>query len=107
MDRILIHYGIHFLAPVIVGFIFYKEHRFVAILILLGGILIDADHLLATPVFDAERCSIGFHPLHSYWATALYASLLIFRKTRIFGLALMIHIVADFTDCWLLVGEGH
>lgn len=107
MDRILLHSGFHFLAPVIIGFIFYKEYRLAAILILFGGILIDVDHLLATPVYDPARCSIGFHPLHSYWAIALYASLLIFRKTRIFGLALMIHILADMADCWLLWGEGH
>lgn len=102
MDRILIHYGLHFLAPVIIGYIFYKEHRTAAILILLGGILIDADHLLATPVFDPGRCSIGFHPLHSYGAIALYLLLFTIRKTRIFGLALMIHILADLADCWLL-----
>lgn len=106
MDRILIHYGLHFLAPVVIGFVFYKEHRLMAILILLGGILIDADHLMATPVFDPDRCSLGFHPLHSYWAIVLYVGFLIFQKTRIFGIALMIHIIADLADCWLLAVEG-
>lgn len=94
------HYGIHFLVPIAVGLLFYKRNWGVAVLILLSGILIDIDHLLATPVFDPDRCSIGFHPLHSYWAIAVYCLLLIPQKTRIYGLALVIHIVADFTDCY-------
>ena len=71
-------------------------------LILLSGMLIDLDHLLAEPLFDPMRCSLGFHPLHSYLAISGYAVLLLFRKTRILGLALLIHILADATDCLLL-----
>lgn len=103
MDRILIHYGLHFLAPVLIGLVFFREDRLKVILILIGGIVIDADHLLADPVFDAARCSIGFHPLHSYWAIAVYFGLLVFPETRIFGLALLLHILADISDCWLLL----
>ncbi|SIS49791.1 hypothetical protein SAMN05421766_102416 [Zobellia uliginosa] len=102
MLRFFLHYGIHFLLPVLVGWYFYKEYRTKAILILLAGIIIDLDHLLASPIFDPDRCSIGFHPLHSYWAIALYFGLLYFKKTRIFGWALLIHILADATDCFLL-----
>lgn len=72
------------------------------ILILLAGILIDVDHLMAIPIFDSERCSINFHPLHSYWAIALYFGLFFVKKTRIIGLALLIHILADWADCWLI-----
>jgi hypothetical protein len=100
MDKILLHYGIHLLLPVVIGFIFYPERRLQASLILLGGLLIDLDHLLANPIFDPARCSIGFHPLHSYWAIGGYAILLLFKRTRIYGLALMIHILADITDCY-------
>lgn len=100
MDKALVHYGIHFLLPVAIGYFFYRERRTEAILILLGGLLIDLDHLLASPIFDPERCSIGFHPLHSYWAIGIYTALLLFRKSRIFGIALMIHILADLTDCY-------
>ncbi|CAM4223964.1 DUF6122 domain-containing protein [Zobellia roscoffensis] len=102
MFRFLVHYGIHFIVPIVVGWYFYKEYRAKAIVILLAGILIDVDHLLATPIFAPDRCSVGFHPLHSYWAIAIYVGLLFFKKTRIYGLALMIHIVADITDCWLM-----
>jgi hypothetical protein len=74
------------------------------IIILLSGILIDLDHLLATPVFDPTRCSIGFHPLHSYIAIVGYVVLTAIRKTRIIGLALLIHILADGVDCIFING---
>lgn len=102
MTRELLHYGIHFLLPVVLGVLFYPGRRLQAVLILLSGLLIDLDHLLADPVFDPNRCSIGFHPLHTYWAIAVYAALMFPGRTRIFGLALMIHILADAADCWLL-----
>lgn len=89
------HYGIHFLLPIAIGLIFFKRNRMAVILVLLAGIIIDIDHLLADPVFDPDRCSIGFHPLHSYGAMAVYVLLFIFKKTRLFGLALLIHILAD------------
>lgn len=105
MLREILHYGIHFALPVIVGVLFYPGKRLKAVLILLSGILIDLDHLLADPIFDPNRCSIGFHPLHSYWAIALYMLLLVPKPTRIFGIALMLHILADSVDC-LLLAQG-
>ena len=102
MLRFLLHYGIHFLVPIAIGFLFFKEYRFRISLLLLAGIFIDIDHLLAQPIFDANRCSINFHPLHTYWAIAIYLLFLLFKKTRILGLALTIHIIADMVDCWLI-----
>ncbi|MFT6929444.1 MAG: hypothetical protein ACI8VZ_000600 [Candidatus Paceibacteria bacterium] len=96
------HYGIHFLVPIGIGLYFYRKNWFWAVLILLAGILIDLDHLLASPIFDSARCSIGYHPLHTYWAFMFYLGLLFFQKTRIVGLALCIHIVADTADCILM-----
>lgn len=106
MSRIFLHYGIHFLVPVAVGLIFYREYRLKAIIILLAGILIDADHLPASPVFDPQRCSIGFHALHTYWAIGAYCLLFFLPRTRIYGLAFLIHILADASDCWLLILEA-
>ena len=103
MPREILHYGIHILLPVAVGLLFYPDRRLKAVLILLCAIAIDLDHLLANPVFDPNRCSIGFHPLHTYWAIALYVILMIPKPTRIFGLALLIHILADSVDCFLLL----
>jgi len=102
MLRFLIHYGIHFLVPIAIGFLFFKEQRLKAIFILLAAIVIDVDHLIADPIFDSNRCSVGFHPLHSYWAISLYFTALFFKKTRIFGIGLLIHIIADLTDCYLI-----
>ena len=36
--------------------------------------VVDLDHLLAEPVYDAARCSIGFHPLHTWPAMIAYAA---------------------------------
>ena len=102
MFRFFVHYGIHFLVPIAIGLLLFKEHRLKVILILLAGIVIDVDHLWANPIFDPERCSIGFHLFHSYWAIVVYFGLLFFKKTWIFGLALLIHIFADAMDCFLM-----
>ena len=102
MLRFVLHYGIHFIVPVIIGLCFFKDNKYKVILILLSGILIDIDHFLASPIFDPNRCSIGFHPLHSIWAILIYAILPFFQKTRLVGLALLIHILADTVDCiWI------
>lgn len=102
MLRHFIHYGIHFFVPVLIALLFFKENRLKVAVILLLGIVIDVDHLWAEPLFDPNRCSIGFHPLHSYWAILVYAVLPFFKRTRIIGLALLIHIFADLTDCLLI-----
>lgn len=66
------------------------------------GMLIDLDHLLANPIFDSNRCSINFHPLHSYYAIAIYIVLLFPKQTRLIGFGLTIHILADTVDCALM-----
>ncbi|MHA7830451.1 MAG: DUF6122 family protein [Flagellimonas sp.] len=102
MLRHLIHYGIHFLVPILIAIYFFKDNRLKIALILLTGIIIDIDHLWANPLFDPNRCSIGFHMLHSYWAIMAYSILPFFKTTRIIGLALIIHIFADTVDCLLM-----
>ena len=98
----ILHYGLHFGLPFIVALLFFKTKWKTAYLIMLCGILIDLDHLLAQPMFDPNRCSINFHPLHSYYAIAIYLGLTIFKKTRILGIGLIIHIIADVVDClWM------
>lgn len=102
MLRFSIHYGLHFLLPFALAFLFFKKDFFKVVTILILGIIIDIDHLLANPIFDSHRCSINFHPLHSYIAIILYLFLFGFKKTRIIGLALLLHILADTVDCMLL-----
>ncbi|WP_179376186.1 DUF6122 family protein [Winogradskyella wichelsiae] len=102
MLQSIIHYGIHFGLPLVVAIVFYKSCWLKAYGIMILGILIDLDHLLANPIFDPNRCSINFHPLHSYYAIAFYLLLLVPKKTRLMGLGLSIHIIADTADCWLM-----
>jgi len=63
--------------------------------------LIDLDHLVATPIYDASRCSINFHPLHGLLPIAVYGLLCFPRQTRLIGLGLMIHMLLDSIDCQL------
>ncbi len=66
---------------------------------MLATMLVDVDHLLATPLFDPTRCSINFHPLHTYWAMGVYVVLLFFKKTRIIAVGLLFHMLTDYIDC--------
>ncbi|MCF7561051.1 DUF6122 family protein [Sabulilitoribacter multivorans] len=96
------HYGCHVFIPLIVALIWYKSNWKMAFLIMFAGMLIDLDHLLATPIFDPNRCSIGFHPLHSSFAILFYLFLLVPKKSRLVALGLVIHIFSDLVDCALM-----
>jgi hypothetical protein len=63
--------------------------------------LADIDHLLASPIYDAARCSINFHVLHSWFMFPLYAAGLFFKKTRYLCIGLFLHMGIDFADCLL------
>lgn len=95
----LVHYSLHFLAPGLIAFIFYRNQWKKAWVIMLATMLIDIDHLLANPLFDPNRCSINFHPLHTYWALGVYILLLFYKKTRIIAIGLIFHLFTDFIDC--------
>lgn len=99
MLQTTIHYGCHILIPLLVALIWYRSYWQLAFFIMFSGMCIDLDHLLANPVFDPNRCSINFHPLHSYYAIVVYLILLLPKKTRLIGLGLVIHIIADVVDC--------
>ncbi len=105
MDRFFLHYGIHFILPIAIVFLFFKEYKLRALIILWAAIVIDIDHVFATPIFDSNRCSINFHPLHGYWAIGVYFILLIPKKTRIFGIALLNHMLADSADCLFIFNQ--
>ena len=64
--------------------------------------LIDLDHLLADPIFDPTRCSIGFHPLHTYWAMGAYLLMLFWKPLRIVAVGLLFHLFTDWIDCMLM-----
>ncbi|MDY8137650.1 DUF6122 family protein [Aquimarina sp. 2201CG5-10] len=102
MIQTIVHYGFHLLIPLGIALIFFPKQWKKVYLIFLGAMLIDLDHLLASPIFDSNRCSIGFHPLHSYYAIFVYTGALFLKKTRVFGFALLWHIITDQLDCWMM-----
>ena len=67
---------------------------------MLATMLVDLDHLFATPIFDPGRCGIGFHPLHSEFAIAAYFVGLFIPKVRIVALGLLFHMLTDWQDCF-------
>lgn len=95
----LLHMVLHVAVPVAVAAFFYKPKFKRAALLMLAGILIDVDHVVAVPILDPERCSVGYHLLHSYWLIPAYIALAIYPRTRLVGLGLVIHIVLDATAC--------
>lgn len=95
----ILHLVLHAAVPAAVAWVVDRERWLRAWTILLLGWLIDIDHLLAQPIYDPDRCSIGFHPLHTLPAILLYVVLLLPRRTRLLALGLCIHIVLDALDC--------
>lgn len=95
----VIHYFLHLIFPLGIAYFFFRAKWKQVYLIFLLTMLIDADHLLANPVFSACRCSIGFHPLHSYPAIIIYAVMLFHPKLRVIALGLLMHMATDYIDC--------
>lgn len=92
----------HFLVPGLIAYLFFRNDWKKVWFIFTLTMLVDVDHLLATPLFDSNRCSINFHPLHSYYAILIYIALLIPSKTRIIAIGLLFHMVTDSVDClWI------
>lgn len=120
----LVHYSLHFLAPGMISWLFFRDQWKKAWLIMLTTMLVDLDHIFACSdlfpieggivfdqiphllsckeIFVPTRCSIGFHPLHTYYAVTVYILLLIPRRTRIAALGLVLHMATDYQDClWM------
>src|SRR6056297_3516719 len=112
----MVHIILHFIIPLLIAFIFYRSRWRNAALIMITTMIVDADHLLADPIYDPNRCSIGFHPLHTTPAIILYAFMFVLplflrrredkqkfnsaaRIVHLAGLGLLIHMVLDWTDC--------
>ncbi len=71
----------------------------------MAGMLVDVDHLLADPVYDPLRCSMGFHPLHTWPFVIVYIVLTLVPRTRLLGIGLIIHMLLDTIDC-LQMSQG-
>ncbi|MGK2862193.1 MAG: DUF6122 family protein [Chitinophagaceae bacterium] len=95
----IVHYFFHLVLPLGVAVLFFRKKWKIASLVFLLTMLVDADHLLSNPVFSACRCSIGFHPLHSYPAILGYCIMFLFPKLRMVSVGLLIHMGTDYLDC--------
>ncbi len=100
----MLHLALHFLVPAVVIALFYRQNWKMAYFLMMATMLVDIDHLLANPIYDPGRCSIGFHPLHELWFIALYVALCFIPKSRLIGIGLVIHMALDAIDCQVTNG---
>lgn len=95
----IFHLFLHVVVPLVIAWLFFRGQWQRAFVIMLATMVVDLDHLLATPIYDPLRCSIGFHPLHGWLANAVYCLLAVLPTTRLIGLGLVIHMLLDAIDC--------
>ncbi len=100
----MLHLALHFVAPAVITGLFFRRIWRAAYLVMIATMLVDLDHLFANPIYDSNRCSIGFHPLHELWFIVLYVALCFIPKTRLVGIGLSIHMVLDAIDCQVTSG---
>jgi hypothetical protein len=104
MLRPAVHLLSHFIVPGAAARWVCSDRWKSAWVIMAATIIVDLDHLLADPVYDPNRCGIGFHPLHTFPAIGFYLLMLLIPKIRLVGLGLLIHMVLDGADCmWMLL----
>ncbi len=100
----MFHILLHFLIPLIISIVFFKKNWKKAYFLMMLTMVVDIDHLLATPIYDPLRCSIGFHPLHKLFPIIVYALACFIPKLRFIGIGLIIHMILDSIDCQLSNG---
>lgn len=103
--RPLLHLVLHIAVPAAVARLCWPERWMRALGVMLCAMLIDLDHLLASPVYDPDRCSLQTHLLHGPGPLALYLLMLAFPRLRMLAAGLLIHLALDGTDC-LAMGIG-
>lgn len=107
MLQAFVHYSFHFLVIGLIAYLYDPKYWKKYWLILLATMLVDLDHLVADPIFEPGRCSIGFHPLHSYVMVLIYllgSLLLKHRILKLICIGLLFHMFTDFIDCiWTYV----
>ncbi|MGM0636129.1 MAG: DUF6122 family protein [Bacteroidota bacterium] len=102
MVQHFVHYGLHFGAIAIIAYFFDKNNFKINYLILLATMLVDIDHLWANPIFDPNRCSIGFHTFHQPLFITFYVmGMFVFasKKIKLICIGLSFHMLTDYLDC--------
>lgn len=100
----MLHIALHFLVPAVLTVLFFRKNWKVAYLLMIATMVVDIDHLLADPIYDPSRCSIGFHPLHELWFIVLYVALCFVSMTKFVGIGLTVHMALDAIDCQITSG---
>ena len=112
----MLHIALHLTVPILVAVAFFRPHVLRSSLVMIATMAVDLDHLLADPIYDPQRCSIGFHPLHTAIPIGAYGVLfglpVVFAKRleagryadnvrvlRLVSLGLLIHMGLDAIDC--------
>src|SRR5687767_4664054 len=93
--QFLLHYFFHFIFPAFIAYYFFNKQWKKIYLVFLLTMIVDLDLLLAVPIFQNCRCSINFHPLHSYIACSIYILQLFHRRTRIIAIGLLMHMITN------------
>ena len=106
MLRTAVHMALHVLAPAAIARIGFPQRWMKAWMVMVATMVVDIDHLMATPIFNPDRCSIGFHPLHMWPAIVIYLLLTVIPKTRLVGLGLVVHMALDAIDCLWMAWVG-
>lgn len=106
MMRTAVHMALHILVPGAVARFGFPARWKESWAIMVATMAVDLDHLLTSPVFDPDRCSIGFHPLHTWQAMVVFLVLSAVPKTRWAGLGLSIHMMLDGLDCLWMAWAG-
>ncbi|MEH6608810.1 MAG: DUF6122 family protein [Halioglobus sp.] len=103
----MFHLALHFVAPAVLAGLFFRKYWGLAYFIMIATMVVDIDHLIANPIYDPGRCSIGFHPLHELWFVFVYISLCFvpnMPKIRLVGIGLSVHMALDAIDCQVTSG---
>jgi hypothetical protein len=112
----MVHIALHVMVPLLAALAFYRSRWRSATVIMIATMIVDVDHVLATPIYDPNRCSIGVHPLHTTPALVIYAVLFVLplimgrendnkdvrpsvSRLHLVGLGLLIHMALDGIDC--------
>ncbi len=103
----IFHYSNHLFFPFILAWLLFRKNWKMAGAIMLLTTFVDLDHFLASPLFDPQRCSIGFHPFHSFPAISAYCVMLFFPFIRIPAVGLLLHMLTDLIDCFWIFSKCH
>ena len=109
-SKVLLHILLHFALPLLLAIVIWRRRWLHSFLWMLAAFVIDLDHLLADPIYDPERCSIGFHPLHSTYAVVFYIVVLFStflwpsplwrQRGQLILLGIGVHLFLDTLDCF-------